>query len=109
MDRDAILAASRREHGNRDLVERETAVKAGAAAGRIGATVCLLLTLLFHRLMGTFLLSPWVIYFSILTTHALVRYVGLRRKTDLLLTGLFGGIGLLVLALWLLRLREVTG
>ena len=96
MDRDAILAASRREHGNRDLVERETAVKAGAAAGRIGATVCLLL-------------SPWVIYFSILTTHALVRYAGLRRKTALLLTGLFGGIGLLVLALWLLRLREVTG
>ena len=105
MDRDAILAASRREHGNRDLVERETAVKAGAAAGRIGAT----LSLLFHRLTGTFLLSPWVIYFSILTTHALVRYAGLRRKTALLLTGLFGGIGLLVLALWLLRLREVTG
>ncbi len=65
MEREEILERSRRENGHRDLAELEVCVAAGNIAGRVGCTVCCLLSLLSLRLAGTILFSPWVICFSI--------------------------------------------
>ena len=109
MDKEKILESSRKENKNRDLVELEVAARAGHIAGRVGAAVCVLLSLVVHLLTGSYLLSPWIIYFSIIATHSLVKYVKLRRKTDLVLSFVYLAVCLSFLVLFVLRLVEVNG
>ena len=63
MKKEDILTLSRKENGNRDLAEIETAVKAGSVAARVGAGVCCLVSAIFVWATSAMLLSPWVIYF----------------------------------------------
>ena len=104
MDRDKILEISRRENQNRDLAQLDVVLQAGNIAGRVGASVCCLLSVLSSYMAGVVLYSPWVIYFSILGTHYLVRYQKIRRGTDLLLCGTFFAVCLVALVLLILRL-----
>ena len=94
MNKEDILAISRRENQNRDLAEMETAAQAGNIASRVGAGVCCLVSVMF---------------FSILGTHYLVKFRKAKRKTDLVLTALFFAMCLLCFVLFLLRLAEVKG
>ena len=64
MEKEEILAISRRENKNRDLAEAATAQQAGNIAGRVGACVCCLVSVVFVWATGTMLYSPWVIYFK---------------------------------------------
>ena len=73
MNKEKILESSRRENKNRDLAEMEVTEQAGNIAGRVGAAVCVVLTLIFRIFTKIYFLSPWVVYFSILTTHTLVK------------------------------------
>jgi len=109
MEKDDILASSRRENQNRDLAEMETAAQAGSIASRVGAGVCCLVSVMFAWAANTLLYSPWVIYFSILGTHYLVKFRKVKRKTDLALTVLYLAMCLLCFILFLLRLAEVKG
>ena len=109
MDKEAILAISRRENKNKDLAELDVTAQAGNIAGRVGACICCVISLLFHWVTHTFLYSPWIIYFSILGTHYLVKYRKLKRKTDLVLSALFFVICLLTLVFFVLRLMEGQG
>ena len=104
MNKEKILESSRRENKNRDLAEMEVTAQAGNIAGRVGAAVCVVLTLIFRIFTKTYFLSPWVVYFSILTTHTLVKYARLKRKTDLIL---YLAMCLTFLAFFVLRLVEV--
>ena len=108
MEKKDILEISRREHQNRDLAELEASVQAGNFAGRVGAGVCCLVSALFVRAVHTVLLGPWVIYFSILGTHALVKFLKLKRKTDLVLTVLYLVMFLLFLVFFIRRLMEAA-
>ena len=107
MNKEKILESSRRENKNRDLAEMEVTAQAGNIAGRVGATVCVVLTFIFRIFTKTYFLSPWVVYFSILTTHTLVKYASLKRKTDLILGILYLAMCLTFLAFFVLRLVEV--
>lgn len=109
MEKEEILAISRRENKNRDLAEAATAQQAGNIAGRVGACVCCLVSVVFVWATGTMLYSPWVIYFSILGTHSLVIYRKKKRKTDLTLTILYFAMFLLFLVLFAVRLVGVHG
>lgn len=109
MEKEEILAISRRENKNRDLAEAATAQQAGNIAGRVGACVCCLVSVIFVWTTGTMLYSPWVIYFSILGTHSLVIYRKKKRKTDLTLTILYFAMFLLFLVLFAVRLVGVRG
>ena len=100
MKKDDILNASRKEHKNKDLAEIEVIYQAGSHAGRVGALVCCLLSLLSSMLAHTMIYSPWVIYFSILSTQWLVRF-------DLVLTILFLILSVLAFAGFIRRLLEV--
>ena len=106
MEKEDILEISRREHQNRDLAELEASVQAGNLAGRVG--VCCLVSALFVRAVHTVLLGPWVIYFSILGTHALVKFLKLKRKTDLVLTVLYLVMFLFFLVFFIRRLMEAA-
>lgn len=109
MEKEEILAISRRENKNRDLAEAATAQQAGNIAGRVGACVCCLVSVVFVWATGTMLYSPWVIYFSILGTHSLVIYRKKKRKTELTLTILYFAMFLLFLVLFAVRLVGVCG
>ena len=109
MEKEEILAISRRENKNRDLAEAATAQQAGNIAGRVGACVCCLVSVVFAWATGTMLYSPWVIYFSILGTHSLVIYRKKKRKTELTLTILYFAMFLLFLVLFAVRLVGVRG
>lgn len=109
MEKEEILAISRRENKNRDLAEAATAQQAGNIAGRVGACVCCLVSVIFVWATGTMLYSPWVIYFSILGTHSLVIYRKKKRKTELTLTILYFAMFLLFLVLFAVRLVGVRG
>ncbi len=108
MEKEEILAISRRENKNRDLAEAATAQQAGNIAGRVGACVCCLVSVVFVW-AGTMLYGPWVIYFSILGTHSLVIYRKKKRKTELTLTILYFAMFLLFLILFAVRLIGVRG
>ena len=109
MEKDDILAISRRENQNRDLAEMETTAQAGSIASRVGAGVCCLVSVIFVWATNTLLYSPWIIYFSILGTHYLVKFVKMKRKTDLMITVLYFAMFLLCVILFLLRFAEVGG
>ena len=94
---------------HRDLAEAATAQQAGNIAGRVGAGVCCLVSVVFVWATGTMLYSPWVIYFSILGTHSLVTYRKKKRNTDLTLTILYFAMFLLFLVLFAVRLVGVRG
>ncbi len=104
MKPEEILERSRRENKHRDLAELEVTVAAGAIAGRVGATVCCLLSVLSLWISGTLLLSPWVIYCSILGTNWLVRYQKMRVKSDLVVSILMFGLAAAMLVFLILRL-----
>lgn len=109
MKKDDILNASRNEHQNKDLAEIEVVYRAGSHASRVGAFVCCLLSLLSSMLAHTMIYSPWVIYFSILTTQWFVRFIKMKRKSDLALTIIFLILSVLAFSGFIRRLLEVRG
>ena len=68
---------------NRDLAEAEISAQAGSIASRIGAGTCCFVSVLFVWAANTMLFSPWIIYFSILGTHYLVRFIKAKRENRL--------------------------
>lgn len=109
MTRDEILERSRKENQNRDFAELDVAAQAGNLAGRVGACVCCVISLISLRTVKILLLSPWAICFSILGTHYLVKYRRLKRRSDLALALLYYAMGLLAFIFFLLRLVRVRG
>lgn len=83
MEKEDILARSRRENKNRDLAEQEVQRLAAAVSGSVGALVCCLVSVAAHLILDEYLYSPWAIYFSIMGTQWVVRYVRLKRRSDL--------------------------
>ena len=106
MKKEEILNASRNENKNRDLVELEVIYQAGIYASRVGAFVCCIISVLYSVLMHTLPYSPWVIYFSIITTQWLIRYIKMKRKSDLALTAVFFVLAVLSFAGFIGRLLE---
>ena len=103
MKKEEILNASRKEHRNKDLAEMEVAYH----ASRVGALVCCLLSWLSSMLVHIMIYSPWVIYFSILATQWLVRFIKMKRKSDLVLSVLFFILAILAFVGFVCRLLEV--
>ena len=108
MKKDDILNASRKEHQNKDLAEIEVVYHAGSHASRVGALVCCLLSLLSSMIAHTMIYSPWVIYFSIITTQWLVRFIKMKRRSDLLLTIMFFILSVLEFVGFVRRILEVS-
>ena len=79
------------------------------AALPAGADTCCFVSVLFVWAANTMLFSPWIIYFSILGTHYLVRFVKAKRKTDLTITVLYFAMFILCFVFFVLRLIEAKG
>lgn len=108
MNREEILKASRKENKNKDLAEMEVIYQAGSHASRVGSLVCCLISLLSSLLAHIMLYSPWIIYFSMISTQWLVRFIKMKRKSDLVVAILFLCLTVLALVGFIRRLLEVT-
>lgn len=108
MNREEILKASRKENKNKDLAEMEVIYQAGSHASRVGALVCCLISLLSSLLAHIMLYSPWIIYFSMISTQWLVRFIKMKRKSDLVVAILFLCLTVLALVGFIRRLLEAT-
>lgn len=108
MNREEILQASRNENKNKDLAELEVVYQASVHAARVGALVCCMVPALSSALAHAILYSPWVIYFSIFTTQWLVRFLKIRRRSDLVLAIFFFSFAVLAFVGLVYRLLEVS-
>jgi len=86
MDREEILAKSRKENRDRDFVEEAVQAKANAIALSVGIIVCGLISILRCVLTdsgGEW--AVWIVQFSIMSTVMLVKYARLRKGHELAL------------------------
>ena len=106
MHKEEILSRSRKELKNLDLVEMETSYQAWNIAGRVGATMCILISVIARILTSNYIVSPWIIYFSIQGTIWLVRFIKLKKKTYL-----FSSLVLIVVAiiLFIVQVMQLLG
>ena len=94
---------------SQSIKQLETALQAGSVAARVGAGMCCLISVLVVWAADTMLYSPWIIYFSILGTHYLVKWRKTKKKTDLIITTLYFAMLALFSVFFALRLVEVVG
>lgn len=89
MDKNEVLSISRKEYQKVDLPEKETAYQAAIISETVGASICVLVSILARILTGTYLISPWIIYFAIIGTNWLVRFIKQKKKSDLIISLVF--------------------
>ncbi len=108
MNKEEILKASRKENKNRDLADLEASKLAGSIGGKVGATVCALISILGSQIARMMLYSPWVIYFSIMGTNWLVRAIKLKKKSDLVFALMFIALAVYAMVCLVIRLKEMA-
>lgn len=89
MDKEEILARSRNENNNKDMVEEETRNQAAGLGMAVGGAVCMILSLLEVIITDHVNTGCWAVYASMLGTQFLVKYIRLRRKHELILACLW--------------------
>ena len=106
MNKEEILSRSRKELKNSDLVEMQISYQAWNIAGRVGATMCILISVIARILTSHYIVGPWIIYFSIQGTIWLVRFIKLKKKTYL-----FSSLILIVVAiiLFIVQVMQLLG
>lgn len=85
MDKEEILEKSRRENKNKDLEEMQVLTWAVGIATRVGLLICCLLSVLEVLFRDRVNMASYTIFFGILGTTMLLKYVKLRRKHELLI------------------------
>ena len=103
MDKDEILAKSRKENKNRDFVEEEAVNKANAIAFSVGMMVCGLLSVLHAIFLDSPDYSVWVVMWSISASAFLVKYRRLHKWHELILGLFYGALSIFFFVLYLRR------
>ncbi len=101
MDREEILAKSREENKDRDFVEAEALGKANTIALSVGILMCGLLSVLHAIFADTPDCGIWTVYFSVLATTMIVKFVKLRRRHELVIGLLYLGFCVFFFVLYL--------
>ena len=97
MNKEEILARSRKENEKRDEREQQTFYKAGQIACGVGGILCGLIIILEAIFAEEMNPSIWAVYLSMTGTMLLTKYVYLKKKHELL----FGLLQLILAALFL--------
>lgn len=89
MGKEKILQNSRKEDKNKDIAEMKVMERASRIAVKVGILVCCLISATEVALNGQINYACWMIYFSMIATIFLVKYIALRQKHEILLTIFF--------------------
>ncbi len=106
MNKEDILAASRKENKNQDLAELEANRYAAGIAGSVGVCICALISLLASIIADMMLYSPWAIYFSMMGANWMVKAIKLKKKSNWIVAALFVVLAVLAFAGLIERLAE---
>lgn len=94
MNREEVLAASRKELRNQDVAEAEFLKQASKIAYVVGCLVCILICELQWAFANTINWGCWVVNFSILGTVFLVKSIKMKKRHEILLTVFYYGLTL---------------
>ena len=92
MNKEEILAASRKENKNKDIAEAEYLKQASRVAYTTGCLLCCLVCALQWVCTNTINWGCWVVNFSILGTVFLVKSIKMRKRHEILVTVLYYGL-----------------
>lgn len=104
MNKDDILEKSRRENKGPDEMEQYVMAAAGKIAAKVGMFVCCIVAILQVIFTDAISFESWMIYFSILATIFLVKYVKLHSKHELWVAILYTVLFIMFTVLFILRL-----
>ena len=106
MDKDEILAKSRKENKDRDFVEAEVLNKANGYAFSAGVLISSLLSVLHAIFQDSVDYAVWTVMFGMMSTIMLVKFHKLKKRHELLM-----GLGYLVfdIIFFVFYLRDVLG
>lgn len=107
MDKDEILARSRNENRDQDLVELEVLHKANAFALGVALIASGLLSVLHAIFLDQPDYSVWVVMWATLASVFLVKYYRLRKRHELLLGLLYLAFCVFFFVLYLHRVLVV--
>lgn len=92
MNKEEILAASRKELKNQDIAEMEYIKQASRIAYTVGCVVCMLICVLQWLFTRTINWGCWVVNFSILGTIFLVKSLKMKKRHEIVLTVFYFGL-----------------
>ncbi|MDO4480486.1 MAG: DUF6442 family protein [Erysipelotrichaceae bacterium] len=104
MFKEEILERSRKENQNKDLADLEIIKQAGLISSHVGLTGCVLISLLFYWIIKKPLISPWIIYFSMMATRSIVKYRKMHNHSELILVLLYSGMGILAILYFMIQI-----
>lgn len=104
MNKDDILEKSRRENKGPDEMEQYVMAAAGKIAAKVGMLVCCIVAILQVIFTDAISFESWMIYFSILATTFLVKYIKLHSKHELWVAVLYTVLFIMFAVLFILRL-----
>ena len=104
MFKEEILERSRKENQNKDLADLEIIKQAGLISSHVGLTGCVLISLLFYWIIKKPLISPWIIYFSMMAARSIVKYRKMHNHSELILVLLYSGMGILAILYFMIQI-----
>lgn len=105
MNKEQILAASRKENKNQDIVEEEYLKQASKIAYIVGCLICCLICGLQFSFTKTVNWGCWVVNFSILGTVFLVKSIKMKKRHEIILTVFYYGLCLFFAIGFVMSLR----
>lgn len=104
MNKNDILEKSRQENNGLDEMEQYVMAAAGKIAAKVGMLVCCIVAVLQVIFTDAISFESWMIYFSILATIFLVKYIKLHSRHELWVAVLYTVLFIMFAALFILRL-----
>ena len=105
MTKEEILAASRKENKNQDIVEAECLKQASKIAYIVGCLTCILVCTLQGVITRNINWSCWVVNFAILETLFLVKAIKLKKRHEIFMSLFYCGLCIFLMVKFLLSLR----
>lgn len=105
MDKEKILATSRKENKNQDIAEAEYLKQASSIAYVVGCIMCCVICVLQWSFTNTINWGCWIVNFSILGTVFLVKSIKMKKRHEIAMTVLYYGFGVLCAISFVMSMR----
>lgn len=104
MNKEEVLTKSREENRNIDIAEQDVIQQSSSIATKVGLLLCCVINIVQVIISSEVNSSCWVVYFGMMGTLFLVKFLKLRRKHELALTILYYAVGIFFFAVYILKI-----
>lgn len=89
MNKEEILAKSRKENKGMDMMEIQSLEKAGKYASQVGMLLCCFVAVMEVAITNRISMGSWLIYFGILSTMFFTKYRLMKQRHELMISLLY--------------------